>query len=195
MSDISVLYASLKLAHLLGAGLVGGGLIGVWLSDLGARRTRDLRRFSIAIHDIPVIYNRIVIPGAILLLVSGVWFVVSFYSGWGLLRIPWLAGMASLFVFELLEGSTITRIYLMKLRPITGRALESGHITSELEAARHAHVPTFMHFLRLPLFLVTVSLGIFRPTTWTLFVSGAVVSVLTATALSIAVPRMYARKI
>jgi uncharacterized membrane protein len=187
MSDISALYASLKLAHLLGAGLVGGGLIGVLLSDLRSRQIPDLRQISFAIHDIPTLYNWFVIPGSVLLLVSGVWLIVLLYSGWEFLRVPWLTGMAFLFAFEFLEANTITRTYLMKLRWITRRALKAGHITAELEAARHAHVPTFMHFLHLPLFLVIVSLGVVRPVTWTLFTSGTVLSVLIATVLSIAV--------
>jgi uncharacterized membrane protein len=59
------------------------------------------------------------------------------------------------------------------------------------EAARHAGVPTFTHFLDLPLFLVIVSLGVVRPTSWALFVSGTAVSLFIAAVLSIAVPRMY----
>jgi len=186
-----VLHELLNLAHLVGAGLVGGGLIGVWLSELRSRRIPDLRQFSVAIHDIPILYYWIVIPGAILLLISGVWLIVQFYGGWGILRVPWLAGMVALFAVELIEGNTITGTHVMKLRRITRRALEAGHITPELEAARHARVPTFVHFLHLPLFLVIVSLGIARPVTWTLFAFGTTLSLLIATVLSIAVPRIY----
>ena len=194
MSRILVLYELLKLAHLVGAGLLGGGLIGVWLSDLRSRQIPDLRQLSGAIHDIPILYNWIVIPGGVLLLVSGVWLIVLLYGGWGFLRVPWLAGMASLFAFEFIEGNTITRTYVKKVRRITGLALKAGHITSELDAARHAHVPTFMHFLHLPLFVVIVSLGIVRPATWTLVASGTIFSLLIATVLSIAVRRMYTWK-
>jgi len=190
-----VLYELLNLAHLIGAGLVGGGLIGVWLSDLRSRRLPDLRQFSVAIHDIPLLYYWIVVPGAILLLMSGVWLIVMFYGGWGFLRIPWLAGMASLSAFGFIEGSTITHTYAMKLQRITGLALKAGHITPELEAVRQARVPTFMHFIHLPLFLVIVSLGIVRPATWTLFVSGTAFSLLIATVLSIAVPRINTWKV
>jgi len=187
----SVLYAALKLAHVIGAVLIGGGLIGVWLSDLRSRQIRDLPQFSEAVRNIAVFYDGIVVPGAILLLVSGAWLIVKFYNGWAFLGVPWLAGMVFLFVIEFIEGNTITRVYFMKLRRVTGRALEAGHITPELEAARHAHVPAFTHFLDSPLFLVIVSLGVLRPASWTLFVSGTVVSLFIAAALSIVVPRMY----
>jgi uncharacterized membrane protein len=175
-----VLYALLKLAHVVGAVLIGGGLIGVWLSDLRSRQIRDLPRFSEAVRNIAVFYDGIVVPGAILLLVSGTWLILQFYNGWAFLSVPWLAGMVFLFAFEFIEGNTITRVYFMKLRRITGRALEAGHITPELEAARHAQVPTFTHFLDLPLFLVIVSSGVVRLVSWTLFFSGTVVSLLIA---------------
>ena len=186
-----MLYAILKLGHVLGAVLIGGGLIGVWLSDLRSRQIRELPQFSEAVRNIAVFYDGIVVPGAILLLVSGTWLIVQFYNGWSFLDVPWLAGMVFLFVFEFIEGNTITRLYFMKLRRITGRALEAGHVTPELEEARHAHLPTFTHFLDLPLFLVIISLGVVRPVSWTLFVSGVMVSLVIAAALSIAVPRMY----
>ncbi len=158
-----MLFALLKLAHVLGAVLIGGGLIGVWLSDLRSRQIRDLPQFSEAVRNIAVFYDGIVVPGAILLLVSGTWLIAQFYNGWVILSLPWLAGMVFLFAFEFIEGNTVTRVYFMKLRRITAGALEAGHITPELEAARHANVPTFTHFLDLPLFLVIVSLGVVRP--------------------------------
>lgn len=186
-----MLYPLLKLAHIVGAILIGGGLIGVWLSDLRSRQIRDLPQFSEAVRNIAVFYDGVVVPGAILLLVSGAWLTVEFYDGWEFVHVPWLAGMIFLFVFEFIEGNTITRIYFMKLRRITGRALEAGYITPELEAARRAPVATYTHFLDIPLFLVIVSLGAIRPSTWTLFVYGTLVSVFIAGVLSLLVPRMY----
>lgn len=46
-----MLFALLKLAHVLGAVLIGGGLIGVWLSDLRSRQIRDLPQFSEAVRS------------------------------------------------------------------------------------------------------------------------------------------------
>ena len=186
-----MLYALLKLAHIVGTVLIGGGLIGVWLSDLRSRQIRDLPQFSEAVRNIAVFYDGVVVPGAILLLVSGAWLIVQFYNGWEFLSVPWLAGMVLLFAFEFIEGNTITRLYFMKLRRITGRALEAGHVTPELEVARGAPVPTYTHFLDLPLFLVIVSLGAVRPASWALFGYGTMAALLIAGVLSAVVPRMY----
>lgn len=62
---------------------------------------------------------------------------------------------------------------------------------SELEEARRHHVPTFTHFLDLPIFFVIVSLGATRADTWTLFLVGTVLAVTAATVLTLVIPRMY----
>ena len=64
-------YDLLKLAHIIGSVLIGAGLIGVWLSDLRSRQSRELVRFSESVRNIAVFYDGVVIPGAILLLISG----------------------------------------------------------------------------------------------------------------------------
>ncbi len=71
-------------------------------------------------------YDGVVVPGAIILLVSGTWFTVQFYGGWDYLKVPWLFGAITLFAFEFIEGNTITRLYFMKLRRITKAALDKG---------------------------------------------------------------------
>ena len=105
-------YALLKFLHVLGAILMGGGLIAVWLCDLRSRQVRELPRFAEAVRNIAVFYDGVVVPGAILLLVSGTWLIVEFFGGCGFMKIPWLAGMVALFAFEFIEGNTITRLYL-----------------------------------------------------------------------------------
>ena len=64
-------------------------------------------------------------------------------------------------------------------------------MTLELEEARRHHVPTFTHFLDLPILFVIVALGAARPNTWTLFVVATVLAVGAATILTLAIPRMY----
>ncbi len=122
-------YELLKLAHIIGTVLIGGGLIGVWLSDLRSRQSRELVRFSESVRSIAVFYDGVVVPGAILLLISGTWLIVAFYGGWNFISIPWLAGMVFLFVFEFIEGNTVTRIYFMRLRRLTQEALQIGEFT------------------------------------------------------------------
>ena len=184
-------YSVLKYFHLLGAVVMGGGLIGVWLTDLRARQHRDLIRFSEAVRYIAVFYDGFVVPGAIILLVSGAWLTIKFYGGFDFIKVPWLAGMIMLFTLEFIEGNTITRLYFMKLRRITGGALEKGTVTPELELERAKLVPTFTHYLDIPIVFVIIALGTLKPNTWEVFIYGVVISIGVATLFTVIVPRIY----
>ena len=184
-------YGLLKFFHILGAVVMGGGLIGVWMSDLRSRQLRELKPFSEAVRNIAVFYDGLVVPGALLLLFSGTWMIVSSFGGWNFLQLPWLAGMVGLFAFEFIEGNTITRLYFMRLRRLTRSALDLGRVTPELQRARGEPVPTFTHFLDLPILFLIIALGAMQPTTWTLFFSGLIASVGLATALTLVIPRLY----
>lgn len=184
-------YILLKYAHILGAILIGGGLIGVLVSDLRSRQLRELNGFAEAVRAIAVFYDGVVVPGAIILLVSGTWLIAKFFGGWKFIETPWLTGMVILFAFEFIEGNTVTRLYFMRLRRLTRDALKIGSFTPELEKARAEHVPTFTHFLDLPMLFLIVALGAIRPETWTVFVVGLVVSVLLAVVLTFYIPRLY----
>jgi hypothetical protein len=170
---------------------MGAGLIGVWLADLRSRQVRELPLFSEAIRNVRVFYDGLVVPGALLLLGSGTWLIVMVYGGWAFLRMPWLAGMVMLFAFEFIEGNTITRLYFLRLSRLTREALRLGAVTSELDKARHRHVPTFTHFLDLPILFLIVALGAMRPNTWTMFVTGALLAVTAAAVLTVVLPRLY----
>jgi hypothetical protein len=143
------------------------------------------------VRQIAVLYDGLVVPGALLLLASGTWLTITVYGGWAFLRQPWLAGMIALFAFEFVEGNTITRLYFLRLRRLTRAALAHGAVTRELEAARREHLPTFTHFLDLPIFFVIVALGAMRPGTWTLFLVGVGLAVAAATIFALAIPRIY----
>lgn len=184
-------YELLKLAHIIGAVLIGGGLIGVWLSDLRSRQSRELVRFSESVRNIAVFYDGVVVPGAIVLLISGTWLIVAFYGGWNFISIPWLAGMVFLFVFEFIEGNTVTRIYFMRLRRLTQEALKAGEFTPELEKARTENVPAFTHFLDLPMLFLIITLGALKPDNWGVFVAGSLVAIALAVALTVFIPRLY----
>jgi uncharacterized membrane protein len=118
-------YTLLKFAHLLGAILMGAGLIGVWLADLRSRQLREIGPFAEAARNIAVFYDGVVVPGALVLLASGTWLIVEFFGGWGFVKIPWLAAMVALFLFEFVEGNTVTRLYFMRLRRLTGKRCEA----------------------------------------------------------------------
>lgn len=184
-------YPLLRFAHLVGLMLMGAGLIGVWLSDLRSRKVHDLVRFAEAIRNVAVFYDGVVVPGALILLFSGAWMTADVWGGWSFMQHPWLAGMILLFVIEFVEGNTITRLYFMRLRRLTNVALAQGAVTPELTRARQEHVPTFTHFLDIPILLVIVSLGATRPTTWSQFIIGTACAIFVATALAISIPRLY----
>jgi uncharacterized membrane protein len=184
-------YSLLRFAHLVGVMLIGSGLIGVWISDLRSRKVRDLVLFGEAIRNIAVFYDGLVVPGALILLISGAWMTAEVWGGWGFVQHPWLAGMILLFVLEFVEGNTITRLYFMRLRRLANDALSQGAVTPELTRARQEHVPTFTHFLDMPILLLIVSLGALRPHTWTQFIVGSIVALAVAIALTLWIPRVY----
>jgi uncharacterized membrane protein len=184
-------YLVFRYAHLLGLTLMGAGLIGVWYADLRSRQVRDLAVLTETVRQIAVFYDGLVVPGALLLLGSGSWLTAEIYGGWGFVERPWLAGMVALFAFEFVEGNTITRLYFRRLRRLTRAAFEAGLVTPELERARREHLPTFTHFLDLPILFVIVALGAMRPDTWALFLVGTALAILAATILTLVVPRLY----
>jgi hypothetical protein len=184
-------YDLLRFAHVLGAVLIGAGLIGVWFSDLRSRQLTELQTFAEAVRNIAVFYDGVVVPGALLLLVSGAWMTARFHGGWAFVHTPWLAGMAGLFAFEFIEGNTITRLYFLRLGRVTQQALAEGRITPALAAARKEMVPAFTHFLDLPMLFVIIALGVIKPATWTLFAAGSLAAVLVAALLTLWIPRLY----
>jgi hypothetical protein len=126
-----------------------------------------------------------------MLLGSGTRLTVTVYGGWTFLGVPWLAGMVALFAFEFIEGNTVTRRYFMRLRRLTRTALDQGAVTPELARARRESVPTFSHFLDLPILFVIVALGAMRPNTWAPFLVGTALAVLVAAVLTFLIPRLY----
>lgn len=170
---------------------MGAGLIGVWYADLRSRQLRELSVFAEVVRSIAVLYDGLVVPGALLLLGSGTWLTVTVYGGWAFLGMPWLTGMVALFAFEFIEGNTITRLYFMRLRRLTREAVELSHVTPALENARREHVPTFTHFLDIPILFVIVMLGAMRPNTWMLFITGTAFALAAAAILTLVIPRLY----
>jgi uncharacterized membrane protein len=184
-------YLILKFVHIVGLSLMTGGLIAVWLSDLRSRQLLELRLFSECIRNIAIFYDGLVVPGAVLLFISGAWLTATMYGGWNFIHIPWLAGMLGLFIFEFIEGNTITRLSFMKMRRLSREALEKGQVTKELREARADNLPTFTHFLDIPIIVVIIMLGTIRPTTWMPFFIGLIMSLVIATILTIVITRIY----
>ncbi len=181
----------LKYLHVLGAVLIGAGLVGVWLADLRSRQERDLIRFSEAVRYIAIFYDGVVVPGALILLFSGAWLTVQYFGGWDFLKTPWLAGMIFLFAFEFIEGNTITRLYFMKLLRLTNEAVRIGKITPQLEKEREKLIPSFTHYLDLPMLFLIIALGVIKPVTWDVFVIGSLIAIAVASFFTTIIPRLY----
>jgi uncharacterized membrane protein len=184
-------YVLLRFAHLIGLMLMSAGLIGVFVADMRSRQVRDVKLLAQAVTFIAVFYDGLVVPGALLLLASGTWLIISYYGGWQFLKTPWLVGMVILFGLEFIEGNTITRLYFMRLRRLARLAVTEGRVTPELAHARAEHLASFTHFLDIPILLVIVSLGALRPSDWTQFVIGIVLAVAAASLLNYFIPRLY----
>ena len=184
-------YLLLRFAHLIGLMLMSAGLIGVFVADMRSRQVRDVKLLAQAVTFIAVFYDGLVVPGAVLLLASGTWLIISYYGGWQFLKIPWLVGMVILFGLEFIEGNTITRLYFMRLRGLARAAVVEGRVTPELADARAEQLASFTHFLDIPILLVIVSLGALRPSDWRQFVIGIVLAVAAASLLNCFIPRLY----
>jgi hypothetical protein len=79
----------------------------------------------------------------------------------------------------------------MRLRRLTKEALKSGGFTPELQRARAENIPSFTHFLDLPMLFLIVALGVIRPDTWTLFLIGAAAAISIAAVLTLYIPKLY----
>jgi len=80
---------------------------------------------------------------------------------------------------------------VLLLRRLTKDALEAGGFTSELQRARAESIPTFTHFLDLPMLFLIIALGVIKPDTWALFFVGTVAAMLMAALLTIYIPKLY----
>lgn len=186
-----MIYNLLKFIHLLGAILMGAGLVAVWLADMRSRQLRELSTFAEAVRTIAVCYDGLVVPGSLLLLVSGGWMIAQYYGGLDFLHVPWLAGMVALFLAEFIEGNTVTRLYFMRLRRLTRQSLQVGRFTAELEHERGKLVPSFTHFLDLPALTLIIALGALKPDTWSLWWAGVIIALAISSLLTYWIPRLY----
>ncbi|HLS56636.1 MAG TPA: DUF2269 family protein [Zeimonas sp.] len=175
-------HALLSAAHGLGAGLLGIALVGLWLADERGRRASAAGALALAMRHAAVIEQRLLAPGVLMLGASGAWLVARYYGGWHFVRIPWLAGMIALFVFQATWANTVGRARDARLKRLLARARESDRITPAIERVRAAPLATFGHYVELPVFALVVALGVWRPMDWNLFAAGSVAAVAIAAA-------------
>lgn len=182
-------YFFLKFIHIVGFILLGGGLIGVFTADLRSRQIHDIKIIAEACRYVAIFYDGVVVPGAVLVGVSGL--LLTLKIKFGFLGSPWLAGMWMLFVFEFIEGNTITRIHFRRMLRLSRDALTRGIITEGLRLEQAKRLPTFTHFLDLPLFLLIVTFGGLRPSSWGFVAAGVILAVSVGAMLAFILTRIY----
>ena len=182
-------YTLLKFGHIAGFILLGGGLLAVFVSELQAYRTGDTKVFAEAARYTALFYDSLAIPGALLVGTTGVFLV--FDLGLGFFEEPWLVGMWGLFLFEFIEGNTVTRVQFREsLRRSQEALVASDPLTADLRKEARSLINQITHFLDIPLFTVIVYCGTVRPETWTHVLVATCIAIGAAVLLTILVPRL-----
>jgi uncharacterized membrane protein len=171
------MYEALKVAHVVGVVVLGLGLAAVWVLDFTGRRARSLDEVAAAARRVALAYDVVVVPGALVMMASGGWMIATIY-GSAFLEIPWLAAMVILFSLEFLEGNIITRLFFLRLRRVTAAAASGGH--GWPPEAQGSFVPSFTHFLDIPVFALVVYLGVLKPTDWSTPILGCALAIAAA---------------
>ena len=182
-------YTLLKFGHIVGFILLGGGLLAVFISELQAYRTTDIKVFAEASRYTAIFYDSFAISGALLVGVSGFFLVLEL--GLGFFEEPWVVGMWGLFLFEFIEGNTVTRTQFRKTLRRSRDALERGvPLTDDLREEARSLLNQIVHFLDIPLFTVIVYCGTVRPDSWIHVLIAIAIGVSIAAVLTIFVPRL-----
>lgn len=184
-------YSLIKFGHIAGFILLGGGLLAVFVSEFQAYRTSDMKVFAEAARYTAIFYDSLAITGALLVAVSG--FLLVLELGLGFFDEPWLVGMWGLFLFEFVEGNTVTRIQFRRTLRHSQQALNADKdLTHELRKEARGLLNQIAHFLDIPLFTVIVYSGTVRPDSWVHVLSAIGMGVAAAILLMILVPRLAA---
>jgi uncharacterized membrane protein len=181
-------YLLLRMLHIVGFILLGGGLVAVFVSELRAYRTADVHRFAEAAWYTATFYDGLVVPGAVLLAISGVLLILEL--GLGFFGEPWLVGMWGLFLFEMIEGNTVTRAQFRRTLRRSREALARGRLTDRDRDEARSLVGQVTHFLDLPVLLVIVYCGAMRPGSWTEVLTALGLALVAAAVLTALVPRL-----
>lgn len=177
-------HALLTAVHLLAATVLGVAIVGVLLAGERARRAQDLVRFTDARRRVALLGRRMLVPAVLALLVTGAWLVARFYGLSSVVRVPWLAAMVALFLFQSVWANAVTRPHAVRLDRLADEARRTGALTPALRKARAEIVPAFGHFVELPVYLLIMAFGALRPSAWTPVFAGCAAAALLAAALA-----------
>jgi uncharacterized membrane protein len=187
-------YTLLKFGHIVGFILLGGGLLAVFISEYQAYRTGDIKVFAEASRYTAIFYDSFVISGALLVAFTGFFLILEL--GLGFFEEPWLVGMWGLFLFEFVEGNTMTRLQFRKTLRRSQAALERGDpLTDDLRQEARSLLNQIVHFLDIPMFTVIVYCGTVRPDSWRHVLVAIGIGLLVATLLIVFVPRLGRRQV
>jgi hypothetical protein len=183
------LYLLLRLLHFAGFIFLGGGLLAVFVSELRAYLATETGSFVEAAQYTAIFYDGLVTPGGVMILISGPLLIDRLCVGY--FEAPWIAGMWGLFVFEFIEGNTITRIQFRRTLRLSKLLARNQPLTKERREGVRSVLGQFAHFLDIPLFLVIVYCGVARPTDWKDVIIAIASALAVATVLTLAVPRVF----
>ncbi len=182
------LYLLSRLLHFAGFIFLGGGLLAVFVSELRAYRASETKGFAEAAQYTAVFYDGLVMPGAIMILISGPLLIDQL--GVGYFSAPWIVGMWGLFVFEFIEGNTITRIQFQRTLRLSKALPQDQPLTEERREGVRSFLGQFAHFLDIPLFSVIVYCGVARPGDWPAVMIPIAGAFAVASILTLGVPRI-----
>jgi uncharacterized membrane protein len=182
-------YSLLKFGHIIGFILLGGGLLSVFISELQAYRTTDMRVFAEAARYTAIFYDSLVISGALLVAITGYFLLRELDLGF--FEEPWVVGMWGLFLFEFIEGNTVTRAQFRNTLRVSNNAFDNGAaLTEDLRKEARSFLNKIVHFLDIPMFTVVVYCGTVRPDSWVHVLVAIGIGVLIAIVLALLVPRL-----
>lgn len=181
-------YWLLRFLHIVGFILLGGGLLAVFISEARAYRTDNVHQFAEAAWYTATFYDALAVPGALLVGLSGLWLTLELKLD--LIAEPWLVGMWSLFLFELIEGNTVTRAQFRRTLRHSRAALATGRLSAGDREQARTWLGQVTHFLDIPLFLAIVYCGAARPGSWLQVMTATAGALVAAAILTATIPRL-----
>jgi len=184
------IYQLLRFLHFAGFIFLGGGLLAVFVSEWrGYSATRPVI-FAEAAFYTAILYDFLALPGALMILVSGPLLIRQL--GLGYFDAPWLVGMWGLFLFEFIEGNTVTRLQFRRTLRLSRSLAEDEPLTQDKRSHARTLIGKLAHFLDIPLFSVIVYCGVVRPDSWAQVAGAIGIAIAAALALAFVVPRLAA---
>ena len=185
------LYQLLRFFHVIGFICLGGGLLAVFVSEWrGYGATRPVV-FAEAAFYTAIFYDFVILPGAFLMLTTGP--LLIWKLGLSDFNNPWLTGMWGLFLFEFIEGNSVTRVQFRRTLKISRSLAEDEPLTDEIRGRARTFIGRLAHFLDVPLFSVIVYCGVVRPDSWLDVGSAIGIAIAAALVLMSVVPRLAER--